>query len=118
MISKIGHIRISEVSEIVTITTDFQRYTFKIIVLLGAEYSWLNLYVNIFFSHRDGSARMSYRLLSSGLDGSLSVDRMGLVTAGPKGGHASVEVTAYENFGVNQTTVVHVKVIVVKCKKF
>lgn len=35
---------------------------------------------------------------------------MGLVRAGPKGGQASVEVTAFESFGVNQTTVVHVSV--------
>ncbi|XP_071512100.1 nuclear pore membrane glycoprotein 210-like [Diadema antillarum] len=61
-------------------------------------------------TNRDGSARMSYRIHTSELDHSLSVSAMGVVTAGPKGGHASVEVTAYESFGVNQTTVVHVKV--------
>lgn len=53
---------------------------------------------------------MSYRILTTAWDDFLTVNQMGLVRAGPKGGQASVEVTAFESFGVNQTTVVHVSV--------
>nr|XP_054758778.1 nuclear pore membrane glycoprotein 210-like isoform X1 [Lytechinus pictus] len=61
-------------------------------------------------TNRDGSARMSYRILTTSWDDFLTVNQMGVVKAGPKGGQASVEVTAFESFGVNQTTVVHVSI--------
>ncbi|XP_022099452.1 nuclear pore membrane glycoprotein 210-like isoform X2 [Acanthaster planci] len=66
-------------------------------------------------TNRDGSARMSYVVLSSECtdyrrEPLISVSRQGLVTAGAHTGQTTVLVTAYENFGVNQTLVVLVKV--------
>ena len=61
-------------------------------------------------TNRDGSARMSFVVLTSDYEPLVKVNRQGLVSAGARTGQASVQVTAYESFGVNQTLVLLVKV--------
>nr|XP_015096854.1 nuclear pore membrane glycoprotein 210 isoform X2 [Vicugna pacos] len=62
-------------------------------------------------TNRDGAASLSFRVL----DGPekvpvVHVDEKGLLTSGPVIGMSTVEVTAQEAFGANQTTIVAVKV--------
>ncbi|XP_038053561.1 nuclear pore membrane glycoprotein 210-like [Patiria miniata] len=61
-------------------------------------------------TNRDGSARMSYSVLYPDYEPLISVSRQGLVSAGSRTGQTTVLVTAYENFGVNQTLSVLVTV--------
>ena len=53
---------------------------------------------------------MSYQVLSNDRERLLTVNSQGLVTTEARTGQASVLVAAHENFGVNQTLVILIKV--------
>ena len=60
---------------------------------------------------RDGSARMSYEVISVHSDSSVvSVKDGGVITSGSSTGEAHLQITAFEEFGTNQTVVLLVKV--------
>ncbi|XP_014675942.1 PREDICTED: nuclear pore membrane glycoprotein 210-like [Priapulus caudatus] len=65
-------------------------------------------------TNRDGSADVTYQVISQSLErgkhGVISVDQPGRIVSGSSVGEASVLVTAREDFGINQTLVILVKV--------
>lgn len=72
---------------------------------------------NIFY--RDGSARITYELITDCSQSSMAasssasvvtVNRVGQVSTSSLSGTAVVLVTVHEEFGINQTAVVHVEV--------
>ena len=65
-------------------------------------------------TNRDGSsARPTYAIQQRGSGGEpaiATVDEYGHLVSGARTGHASLVVTAHEEFEVNQTLVIHIKV--------
>ncbi|XP_033126135.1 nuclear pore membrane glycoprotein 210-like [Anneissia japonica] len=61
-------------------------------------------------TNRDGSATMSYTILGDPQSAIISVNQQGVVTSGEIVGEVSVLVVALERFGLNQSTIVLVKV--------
>ncbi|XP_033110256.1 nuclear pore membrane glycoprotein 210-like [Anneissia japonica] len=61
-------------------------------------------------TNRDGSATMSYTILGDPQSAIISVNQQGVVTSGEILGEVSVLVVALERFGLNQSTIVLVKV--------
>ncbi|VDI43866.1 nuclear pore complex protein Nup210, partial [Mytilus galloprovincialis] len=62
-------------------------------------------------TNRDGSARMSYQVLSANSDKAIiTVKDGGVITSGASCGEAHLQITAFEEFGTNQTVVLLIKV--------
>ncbi|XP_053337877.1 nuclear pore membrane glycoprotein 210 [Clarias gariepinus] len=77
--------------------------------ILMSPNSFLKLQTN-----RDGVGSLSYRVLDCPDKAPLiQVDDNGLLTSGALTGTASLRITALENFGVNQTIIIAVKVVTV-----
>jgi nuclear pore complex protein Nup210 len=66
-------------------------------------------------TNRDSAARMRYRILEQHTNGRsqtvIKVHDGGRLSSGSYSGQATLEITSLEDFGVNQTMVVLVKVI-------
>ena len=74
--------------------------------LMIGNYMCIYLYV-----YRDGSAKMSYRVIShDGDQAPVTVSVSGVLTTYSRTGQATLHVTSQEEFGANQTLVLLIKV--------
>ena len=60
--------------------------------------------------HRDGSAKMIYTVMSAENSDTVQVED-GILMSGSNSGQAALQVTAQEEFGINQTLILLVKVM-------
>ena len=63
-----------------------------------------------FVFYRDESARMSYQVISTDTDKPIITVNGGVISSGAICGQAHLQITAYEEFGTNQTIVLLIKV--------